>query len=153
MKRKTSFLFASVITTIFLVTPVFGQEVIQVQSSTDGNFEASLFSVKIRKNVLTLKAKLKNVSDGRVSLRIDYRDVYYMDVDKEKKYFALKDADGQYIAGPKSDKSEGGRFWYRIPGGKTKIMWIKFPAPAGDTKTIDIFLPAFLPFEEVAIPK
>lgn len=153
MKGKISVLFVSAITIIIFTIPVFAQEVIQVQPSTDGNFEASLFSVKIRKNVLTLMTKLKNVSDGRVSLRIDYRDVYYTDVDKEKKYFALKDADGQYIAGPKSDKSEGGRFWYKIPGGKTKIMWIKFPAPAPDTATIDIFLPTILPFEEVAIKK
>ena len=153
MKRKTFVLFASVVTIIFFATPVFGEEVIQVQPSSDGNVEASLFSAKVRKDVLTIKTKFKNVSDERASIRIDYRDVYYADVDKEKKYFALKDSEGQFIAGPKYDMKDGGRFWYKVPAGKTKILWIKFPAPAADTATIDIFLPTFLPFEEVAFQK
>lgn len=82
-------------------------------------------------------------------MRIDFRDVYYADIEDKKKYFALKDAGGQFIAGPKYDDGDGGRFWYKIPAGKMKILWVKFPAPPDKTAAIDFFLPTILPFEEV----
>jgi len=138
---------------ILMVWPVSAAKVIQEQPSTDGNMEASLISAAVRGEVLTVKVILKNTSGKKATPMFFFKDVYYTDLKDKKKYFALKDAEGQYIAGPRYDGSNGGRFWFDIgPDGK-KIIWVKFPAPPQTTESVDIFLPGILPFEAVPLRK
>ncbi len=124
---------------------------IQVQLSTDGNLEASLIGVKIRSEVLTVKVIIQNTSDRKVTCRFEFRQVYYTDLKERKKYFGLKDSKGAYIAGPKFDTAVGGRFWFKLQPGEKRIMWVKFPAPPPTTESIDLFIPGFLPFEDVPL--
>jgi len=131
----------------------YAMESIQTQPSSDGNFEASLIGVKIRDEILTLKVMLKNVGSKKKGISIEFAEVYYTDVKDKKKYFVLKDSEGIYIAGPQYGKSGGGYFKSYIKAGSQAIVWIKMPAPPATTETIDLFLPGFLPLEEVAITR
>lgn len=126
-------------------------EPIQVQMSTDGNLEASLIGLKIRSDVLTAKVIIQNTSGRRVKAKFEFRHVYYTDLKERKKYFGLKDSEGAYIAGPKADGVVGGRFWSDLQPDEKKILWVKFPAPPATTESIDLFIPGFLPFEDVPL--
>jgi len=127
-------------------------EAVQVQPSSTGNFMGLLSPVKIKKGVLTITFIIKNVADKEKRAHFSYKDVYFIDPQGKKNYFALKDSTGQIIAGPKKYKIHGGEFDYDLPPNKSRILWIKFPAPPETVKSIDIFFPGFLPFEDVPLP-
>ncbi len=128
----------------------YAMETIQTQPSSDGNFEASLTSIKIKRGVLTINIRVKNVSLKSAGMDFSYKEVYYIDVDNKKKYFVLRDSEGKYIAGP---NLTSGTFYYSIDPDGQKIAWIKFPAPPETTNTIDIFVPGILPFEEIKVTR
>lgn len=128
-------------------------EPIQTQPSSDGKFEASLTSAKVRRDVLTVKIRLKNIATESAKLEFKYKSVYVTDIEEKKKYFALKDSAGTYIAGPQDRSSEGGKVERYIDAGGQAIVWVKFPAPPEATQTVDIFVPRVLPFEEIEIER
>ena len=138
---------------LFAAVSVYALEPIQTQPSTDGKMEASVVGAKVRSNVLTLKVDLKVTSGKDVKIIFLYQDIYVTDLNEKKKYLALKDADGLYIAGPKHDNEHGGRFWETIPAGEKRTIWIKFPAPPETTEAVDVFIPGILPFEDVALTR
>ena len=76
-----------------------------------------------------------------------------MDETNQKKYFVLKDSDGQFIGGSKDKEWEGGRFSARIGHSKSKSAWMKFPEPTDNPETITISIPGVFPFEEVELTK
>jgi len=59
--------------------------------------------------------------------------ISYIDETTAKKYTVLKDEGGQWMAGP----IDRDRLWAKACGGKFK-MWMKFPAPPAETKSITI---------------
>jgi hypothetical protein len=144
--------FFFLIFTILSCTGVLAQEALDVQPSSSGTMEGSLIKAKVRKNVLTIQIKVK-AGDQKASLKFNFEAAYYTDLNENKKYFPLKDAEGQMIAGPKYDLSHGGRFWEDLEPGQQRIIWIKFPGPAEDTSAVDVFLPGFLPFEDISITR
>lgn len=135
------------------VSPCAAGEQAQVQPSTDGKLEGTLLQAKVRRDVLTVKIKVVNVSSSTVEPEFGYQDVYFTDIDEQKKYFALKDENGRYIAGPQHDDWGGGAFKERIGAGEQQIVWVKFPAPPETSTAIDVFIPGMLPFEEVEITR
>lgn len=144
--------FFFLIFTVLSCAGLLAQEALDVQPSSNGAMEGSLIKAKVRKNVLTIQIKVK-AGTQKTSLKFYYEAAYYTDLNENKKYFPLKDAEGQLIVGPKYDAGHGGRFWEDLEPGQQRIIWIKFPAPPEDTKTIDVFLPDFLPFEDIAITR
>ena len=153
MKRIFStIIMALVIGTMFSL-PGYAQEAIQTQPSSDGNFEASLIGAKVRREVLTIKIKVKNITTKNKKLEFSYKSAYYTDIKNKKKYFALKDSEGKYIAGPQDRDSYGGQISRYLNSGTQTIIWIKFPAPPETADTIDIIIPGILPFEEIEIKK
>jgi hypothetical protein len=143
-----------VLTSVFLfclwLTTGYAQKAIQIQPSSDGTIEASLIEAKVQRGVLTLKVALKNISSQLIEPEIRFGEAYYTDVIAKKKYFALKDSEGKFIAGPASHDWGGGTFKEKIGKNESKIIWIKFPAPPETTKTIDVHIPKVLPFEDIA---
>ncbi|HUU52017.1 MAG TPA: hypothetical protein VMW92_03225 [Candidatus Heimdallarchaeota archaeon] len=130
----------------------FAQEAIQTQESdTWDGIEVDLISCTVKNNIVTVKCKLRNVGSEKHSVRIEYRSSYLMDEVNQKKYFALKDSDGIYIAGPMADKGDGGRFWFDIFPEKYRSLWIKFPKPTDSPETITVSIPGVFPFEEVEL--
>jgi len=146
-------LLFGVILSLFLASTVNAEEVIQTQPSSDGKIEASISGAKVRRGVLTVKVSLKNASGSKIEPEIRYGKIYYADINEKKKYYALKDSNGKYIAGPQHYDWGGGTFKDRIPAGEKRVIWLKFPAPPETTKAIDIFVPGILPFEEVELKR
>ena len=131
---------------------IINAAVIQTQESDKwDNIELDLFGLKIRNNIITLKFKIRNTGQDIRDVQFHYKDCYMIDESNQKKYFLLKDSDGQFIGGPKDKAWNGGRFSYRIDPGKSKSLWMKFPQPTDNPKTITIVVPGVMPFEEVDI--
>ncbi len=128
--------------------------VIQTQKSDiwDG-IQADLLDVKVKNNVLTVKMELRNTGDKAQKVNFVYKECYIMDETNKKKYFVLKDSDGQYIGGPKEQEYKGGYFNFKINPSSSMGVWMKFPEPAGGPKTISIIIPGVFPFEEVGLSK
>ena len=150
--------FISLLIAIFIVGVVLlAGKVIQTQESDkwDG-LEIDLISLKVKNNVLTVKFKLRNVGSEVIEPGIYFKDCYIMDETNQKKYYPLKDSDGNYIAGPVRYSGSawgGGLFKFKIEPGKMKGMWIKFPEPSDNPETITIHIPGFFPFEEIKLSK
>lgn len=150
MKRGIGWM---VIFVMLFAVSLWAAGVIQRQPSTDGNFELSLIRAQVKGEVLTIQVVFKNTSSKRRRYAFFFRDVYYVDTEAKKKYYALKDTNGYYIAGPAYDRNAGGSFNVEFdPQGKA-IFWIKFPAPQAPTEEIEIYIPWALPFEGVKVKR
>jgi hypothetical protein len=153
MEKRIQLLFLSLLLVFVLATGAYAQKAIQIQPSSDGNIEASLIEAKDKRGVLTVKVVLKNISKEWIEPELRFGEAYYADIDAQKKYFPLKDSEGKFIAGHLSYDWGGGTFKEKIGPDQSKIIWIKFPAPPETAKTIDIFIPKMLPFEDVTIQR
>jgi len=152
--RKKS--FSILLLTVFFVTAEFiiGGEVIQTQESdTWDGVEVDLTYLKIKDDIITLRFKIRNTGDKTHDIKLYFKDCYIMDETNQKKYFALKDADGQYIGGPKDKDWEGGRFSSYIDPNGSKGLWMKFPDPTDKPATITVSIPGVFPFEEVELKR
>ncbi len=144
--------FISVVAVIFAAGLIFAGEVIQTQeSSLWDEVEVDLLSVKVRNNILTVKIKFRNEGEENQKISAYYESCYIMDETNQKKYFVLKDSDGQYIAGPKEGDHKGGYFEFKMEPSKSKGIWMKFPAPENNPETISLSIPGVFPFEEVEL--
>ncbi len=128
-------------------------KVIDTQPSTDGNFELSLIRAKVKGDVLTFQVLIKNTSSKRRQYAFYFKDAYYTDSKAKKKYYALQDTRGLYLAGPAYDHNAGGSFNVFIKPNAKAIFWIKFPAPGPDTESVDFYVPWALPFEDVKLER
>jgi len=131
---------------------LFAAEVIQTQESdTWDGVEADLVKISVSNDILTLRFKFRNTAGSDHNVGFLYKDCYIVDETNQKKYFVLKDSEGQFIGGPKDKDWEGGRYGMRIYSEESKGCWMKFPVPADNPETISITIPGFFPFEEVKI--
>jgi outer membrane protein OmpA-like peptidoglycan-associated protein len=129
--------------------PVFAQDRAPAQASADGKLTATVSEASVRGDTLTLKISLANASQATVEPELRFQQFYYVDFQNHRKYEALKDDQGQYQAGPQSYPWSGGTFKERLKPEDQRQLWIKFPAPPQETQIITVFLPSFLPLEEV----
>ena len=150
MKKRIGYI---IFFTLILAASAWTMNVIQSQLSTDGNFELSVIRAKVKGEVLTLQVAFKNTSSKKRQYAFYFKDVYYTDSKTKKKYYALKDTRGLYIAGPAYDHNGGGSFNVWIEPNAKAIFWIKFPAPGNDTKSIDLYIPWALPIEDVKLER
>jgi len=104
-----------------------------------------------------LKVRLKIVNPERKRVRaglpaLRYADVYALDPRGKRSYPLLKDSEGRFLATPQSDKNDGGRWFltYVQPGGQA-FMDLTFQAPPDSVNAVDVIVPQFAPFENVAI--
>jgi len=73
-----------------------------------------------------------------------------VDVKSRKKYLPLKDANGQFLAGPIGDWIDGGRIALRVPVKQSNVVWAYFePVAPGTVMTVE--LPYVFPFENVPV--
>jgi len=102
-----------------------------------------------------LHVRLKVSNPGKTAVHgaaLEYRDAYALDPKGKRAYPLLKGSDGQYLAEPKADANDGGRWFLSkvAPGGQA-IMSLTFQAPPDSVRSVDVILPQFGPFEAVAI--
>jgi outer membrane protein OmpA-like peptidoglycan-associated protein len=113
---------------------------------------ASLEFIRQYQGVLRLGVKLANGTDkeARVSKPIQFSKIAITDAKAGKKYSPLKGADGQYLAGPISDNSDGGRWFPAIPPKSEVLLWVFFDAvPSGIGLTVQV--PLMFAFEGVKV--
>jgi len=150
--KKPSKVFRYVIlgTTLILFGGAMAQDALQTQyhDTLDG-LEVDLVKLDVQNSILTMRFRVRHTGESKVTWQFNYSDCYIMDETNQKKYSALKDSDGLYIAGPVYDKNNGGRFWFDFMPGQTKGIWIKFPEPTDGPEAITISLPNVSPFDAV----
>jgi hypothetical protein len=100
-------------------------------------------------NTLTARVRLKNGGSETPRPEIVYREAYLLDTGAGKKYEALKDEKGNYIAALHSGYSD--KWFDEIAPGQQRMIWIKFPAPPPDVKSVTLQIPGAPPLEDVPI--
>jgi flagellar motor protein MotB len=124
-----------------------------VVASNAPPIHAKLESAKRANGQLKVRIRIENPG-SRVAggAAIEYRDVYALDPQGKRAYPLLKDSDGQFIAQPRSDKNNGGRwFLAEVQPGLQSFMTLTFQAPPDSVDRVDVIVPRFAPFEAVAI--
>ncbi|HTP28526.1 MAG TPA: hypothetical protein VMK12_23070 [Anaeromyxobacteraceae bacterium] len=117
-------------------------------SSAETNWKgvvAEVTEFRRRRNTLTVKIRLTNRSGPTCWPSIEIKHCHLIDSDGRKKYEALKDEIGNYIASADSSWSDS-----LDPSG-SKTFWVKFPAPPPEVKAITLQIPGMPPFEDLAI--
>ncbi|MGE5243104.1 MAG: OmpA family protein [Betaproteobacteria bacterium] len=117
-----------------------------------GGLRLSLVSAMRTEGQLKVRLKIANSGKAADEGGIEYADAYVLDPASKKKYTVVKDADGNYLAQPVSDKNNGGRFWLsNVSPGRQTFMALTFTAPPDAVKSVDIVIPEFEPLENVAL--
>ena len=119
---------------------------IQTQETEFKGVVAELTECKRKEGVLTVKVAFRNNGSEDAMVNIEtYHGKYekiYVTADS-KKYFVLKDTENEPLA-PKYISDT-------VKKGEKILWWAKFPAPPAEVKTINLFFPKVLPFEDVPI--
>jgi hypothetical protein len=119
---------------------------IQTQETEFKGVVAELTECKRKEGVLTVKVAFRNTGneDSMVNIETDHGkyEKIYVTADS-KKYFVLKDTENEPLA-PKYISDT-------VSKGEKILWWAKFPAPPSEVKTINLFFPKVLPFEDVPI--
>ena len=100
-------------------------------------------------STLTARVVLNNKGTDKTQADVRYDEVYVMDLGAGKKYEVLRDEKGAYIAALRSGWSD--RWYQELPPGGTYTLWMKFPAPPPDVKTVTLQVPGVPPFEDLPI--
>lgn len=109
---------------------------------------AEVTECKRSEGTLTLRIRLKNTGDKKVSLwAVSGRkyDDHYVTAGK-KKYLILRDAEKKPLA-PASDG--GGNVHVGLKKGGVYTWWAKFPAPPADVKKVSYAWPLGSPIDDI----
>lgn len=123
-----------------------------VLASQDTNWSgivAEVTEFRRKGNTLTAKVRLRNQGSGEVQTEVIYKEVYLMDLAAGKKYQVLQDEKGAYIAAMRSGWND--RWYDELGPGESYNLWMKFPAPPAEVKSITLQVPGMPPFEDLAI--
>lgn len=123
-----------------------------VLASQETNWQGVLAEVtefRRKGNTLTAKVRLRNQGSGKAQAEVIYKEVYLMDLGAGKKYQVLQDEKGAYIAGLKSGWND--RWYGDLAPGESYTLWVKFPAPPAEVKSVTLQVPGVPPFEDLAI--
>lgn len=115
---------------------------------------ASLISAARSPGELVVKLLLENPErrPTRSGQALVYRDAYALDPVGKRRYPLLKGDSGLYLAEPRSDRNDGGRYFLsQVPPGGSVTMSLTFQPPPDSVRGVDIVVPHFPPFEDVAI--
>ena len=104
---------------------------------------------EFRRKGNTLTAKLRLTATSKSEYAVDYKEVSLVDAAAGKKYEVLKDDKGTYLAATRPGWPE--KIYGELAAGQSVLLWMKFPAPPADVKTISLTLPSMAPFDDVAI--
>ena len=122
------------------------------QETEINGVSASMVELRQYNGALRLEIVLKNSSDKEASAvkALQYSQVVLVDAQSRQKHFAMKDADGHYLAGPISDWNGGGRWFPKIARGEEARVWLFFePLAAGSKVTVQV--PLMFPFDDVVV--
>ena len=148
MSRST--LRSAILASLLFVPAAHAQAPAPLASQpTDDGLVAEVTEFKRKGNTLTAKVRYRNEGSDEVTIELDYDKTYLLDAEGGKKYEILRDDAKNYIAalGP----SYSDRYWNTIKSGAQRLVWIKFPAPPIEVKTLTLQLDDAPPFDDLAI--
>jgi len=100
-------------------------------------------------STLSVRVVLRNQGNVDSEPDIHYNEVYVMDLGASKKYEILKDEKGTYIAALRTGWNN--RWYEKLVPGASYTIWMKFPAPPPEVKSVTLQLPGMPPFEDLPI--
>lgn len=129
-------------------TPAAGT-VLASQETNWSGIVAEVTEFRRKGNTLTARVRLRNQGGVGVQPEVIYDEVYVMDLAAGKKYKVLADEAGAYIAALRSGWKD--RWYDKIEPGQSQTLWMKFPAPPAEVKSVTLQVPGVPPFEDLAI--
>lgn len=125
------------------------ETVLASQETNWSGVVAEVTEFRRKGNTLTAKVRLRNQGGVKVQPDVQYGDVYVMDLAAGKKYKVLEDEAGAYIADLRSGWKD--RWYDDLDAGQSHLLWMKFPAPPADVKSVTLQIPGVPPFEDLPI--
>jgi hypothetical protein len=133
-----------------------GTAIASAQFSANPDLRCDLLEVKRTSGgALLIRWRLINTAGGQASTGLvaggapkpvyynfDWPELYYTDPAENKKYAFLTDSDNNRILDV---------FWGNFDAGQQHLNWAKFPAPPPTSTKITVFVPKFMPFEDVPV--
>ncbi len=115
------------------------------------NLTAELAELRTHGGVTRLVIRYRNGGDKEAGIgQFEADKIVLVDVKSKKKHLPIKDANGQFVAGPIGDSIGGGRIYVRLHPGQEGVAWVYFDAiPAGTVVSVEA--PKMFPFEDVAV--
>ena len=122
---------------------------LQSQETNWPGVTAEVTEFRRKGNTLTAKVRLTNKSTTRVEADIYWKEVSLVDAAGGKKYEVLKDEKGAYISSTHAGWPE--RWFEWLEPATSQVIWMKFPAPPPEVKTITLQIPKTPPFDDLQI--
>lgn len=122
---------------------------LQSQETNWPGVTAEVTEFRRKGNTLTGKVRLTNKSAARVEVEIYWKEVSLVDAAGGKKYEVLKDEKGTFISSTRAGWTDRWSEW--IEPATPQVIWMKFPAPPPEVKTITLQLPKTPPFDDLPI--
>jgi hypothetical protein len=122
---------------------------VATQTSNWPGVVADVTEFRRKGSTLTVRVVLRNQGNVDSQPDISYTEVYVMDLGAGKKYEVLKDEKGTYIAALRTGYNN--RWFQNLTPGASYTIWMKFPAPPPEVKSVTLQLPGMPPFEDVPI--
>ena len=122
---------------------------LQSQETNWPGVTAEVTEFRRKGNALTAKVRLISRGSERIEPEIFWKDVSLIDAAGGKKYEVLKDEMGTFIASNRQGYID--RWSARMEPGTSQVVWMKFPAPPADVKTITLQMSQMPPFDDLQI--
>jgi hypothetical protein len=129
--------------------PVTTGSVVASQDTNWSGVVAEVLEFRRKGNTLTAKVRLRNGGPDPSRVEVKFDETYLMDAANAKKYEALRDEKGTYIASLRSGWND--RWYDDLKPAQSYTLWVKFPAPPPEVKAITLQLPGTPPFEDLPI--
>ena len=126
-----------------------GGPALATQDSNWAGVVVEVLEFRRKGNTLTAKLRLTNRGTEQSTAEVHYGEAYLMDAAAGKKYEVLKDEKGAFIAALR--QGYGDRWYEYMKPTQTATIWMKFPAPPPEVKTVTLQVPGVAPFEDLAI--
>ena len=125
------------------------ESVLASQETSWPGIVAELTELRRKGNTLTARVRLRNQAGAPAQTEVRYDEVYLMDLAAGKKYQVLQDEAGSFIAALRSGWKD--RWYGEIAPGQGQLLWMKFPAPPPEVRSITLQVPGVPPFEDLPI--
>ncbi|HEX3125932.1 MAG TPA: hypothetical protein VH394_01250 [Thermoanaerobaculia bacterium] len=125
------------------------ESVLASQETSWSGVVAEVTEFRRKGNTLTARVRLRNQGSAAAQPEVKYDEVYLMDLAAGKKYQVLADEAGSYIAALRSGWKD--RWYGELAPGQGQLLWMKFPAPPAEVRSVTLQIPGVPPFEDLAI--
>jgi hypothetical protein len=125
------------------------ESVLASQETSWSGVVAEVTEFRRKGNTLTARVRLRNQGGAAAQPEVKYDEVYLMDLAAGKKYQVLADEAGSDIAALRSGWKD--RWYGELAPGQGQLLWMKFPAPPAEVRSVTLQIPGVPPFEDLAI--